>query len=414
MANSFYVPVSQTGSYIEQKRDASGTKLYAGQEAEIGIQKQAALQNLSEQYNQTIQNAYNSYLANQGKIRLSPMGQGYREAYEQKANEAFMQNIAQANQTAAEARSQIETSTAEQQTALQERYKQEVANLDRAAASMTDYLTYIRGLRGRTTDDSGNIIVDDTKRYFGEEYDRYSASELYDKLLDAQPQAFADLYDENNQRGLSYTEWLKEKYIKGTKEDSEWLNYMYGGGLNDFRRAAYKAAEERRETIEKNRVEGAGLEYGKTADQGGISVAEKLNNTEYKVDNTTYEIIDKETGIEQTILDAVYGTSKSRLGALSPALKDKSNINVNDFNKELTNKYDNLRVGEVISLADIDWKYSDNRNINADDIKFIKTEDGMRMLINKDLYNKIKSPDYYNDFYAGEPIKHDYVRSLRR
>ena len=373
--NSFYVPGSLAGSYVEQKRDTAGTKLYAGAEQEIGIQKQAALQSLGEQYDQAINNAYTSYLASQRGIAASAMGQGYKEAYEQKAQEAFQENLRQANLSASEARSQIETSAAEQQSALQERYKTEVANLDKAAASMNDYLEYVRGLY--QVDAQGNAVLDEEKNnigYLNADQLGLTAESLYDVLLDAQPQNY---YDTTGKQAKAYTEWLRDKYGAGSKEDQAWLQYMYGGGLSDFKRAAYQSAIDRRnqaeqtkQTVEENRQASIPnyKQYIDLDDSENIKTNYNMYGelTNIEVDGTKYAVMaNNNKSIYDAVLDNFY--SKNPENALTGVHDDNAIYNEVDKINEQLKQYDSkqMKVGDVIEI---------------NGIKFINTKNGIKVL----------------------------------
>ena len=71
----------ETGAYVAGKRTEEGTPVYEAASGVLGMQKQAAIQNLEKNYATTIENAYASYLANQRGIETSAMGQGYKQAY---------------------------------------------------------------------------------------------------------------------------------------------------------------------------------------------------------------------------------------------------------------------------------------------------------------------------------------------
>ena len=110
----YYVPSGIASSYVANKRNAEGS--YA-KEADLGTvnrQEQAALQNLQQNYDQTINNAYASYLANQQAIGNSALGQGFKEEYLQQQQQQLAQNVAQANLNTANARAQIQTQAGEQ------------------------------------------------------------------------------------------------------------------------------------------------------------------------------------------------------------------------------------------------------------------------------------------------------------
>ena len=82
ISKGFYVPSSQSSSYVASKRNDEGSYEYTSQAQDIGLQRKAALPDLSEQYGDVVENAYASYLANQRTINASAMGQGYKDAYE--------------------------------------------------------------------------------------------------------------------------------------------------------------------------------------------------------------------------------------------------------------------------------------------------------------------------------------------
>lgn len=208
----FYIPSSQSSSYTASKRNEEGSYAYDAAVIGASIQKQAALQDLSKQYESTIENAYASYLATQRGIDTSAMGQGYKEAYKEKQQQNLISNIAEANQNAATVRAQIESQASQSREALDKQFKTETANLDRVAATMNDYLTYVKGLSGSYLEDK-------------------PIDELYEALSNYQPQGFSD---EKDQAGLPYSEWIKNQ-LKDTADDKAWFQWLfYQGGLQDF------------------------------------------------------------------------------------------------------------------------------------------------------------------------------------
>lgn len=218
----FYVPGSRSGSYVASKRDEEGSLAYETAATEVGIQKQAALQSLGETYASTIENAYASYLSNQRDIRSAAMGQGYKEAYLEAQEQNLMANIAEANRTTASVRAELESQEAQAQSAIEQQYQTEVAYLDRVAATMNDYLTYVKSLTGKE---------DATQKYFTEEQEKLTVDDLYEQLYTAQPQG---LIDEEGEAGKTYTQWIQSQ-LKDTAEDTAWSNWLfYQGGWQDF------------------------------------------------------------------------------------------------------------------------------------------------------------------------------------
>ena len=144
--NGFYVPGSASGSYVANKRDEEGTLLYEGAANEIGIQKQAAIQQLEKNYAATVENAYASYLAANRGVQGSQMGQGYKELYKQIQQQQLQQNIAS---TTSEFNKQVMNVEAQEESAkqqLQERFQQEVSYFDRLRQSLGNYFEYVKTL----------------------------------------------------------------------------------------------------------------------------------------------------------------------------------------------------------------------------------------------------------------------------
>lgn len=254
MTQGFYVPGSKSSSYVASKRNEEGSYIYDAAAGEIGLQKQAALQDLEKSYASTVENAYASYLANQRAINTAAMGEGYKEAYLQKQQEQLSANIAEANLTAANARSQINQSAQEARTTLEKQFTTEAANLDRVAASMNNYLTYIKSLSG--TDEKTKEAL----TYLSAEDSAKSIDELYETLYNAQPQS---LTDEKGNAGLPYLQWA-ETQLKDTDADRDWYNWLaYQGGLDEFKAAVQRSKTEPAD-IMKNKVAGDELlsKYG--------------------------------------------------------------------------------------------------------------------------------------------------------
>ena len=89
MSNGWFV-TSRSAPYVLSKQNEEGSYAYKADIANVGIQKQAALQDLEKSYESTINKAYSSYLANQKTIAGTTMGQGYKELYEQAEQENLL------------------------------------------------------------------------------------------------------------------------------------------------------------------------------------------------------------------------------------------------------------------------------------------------------------------------------------
>lgn len=230
--NGFYVPGSVSGSYVANKRDEEGTLLYEGAANEIGIQKQAAIQQLEKNYAATVENAYASYLAANRGVQGSQMGQGYKELYKQIQQQQLQQNIAS---TTGEFNKQVMNVEAQEESAkqqLQERFQQEVSYFDRLRQSLGNYFEYVKTL----TDADGN-------GYFDPYELNQSVDSMYDILGTAQPIGQYDTEgnyigysDQDGKAGMTYSEWIANQ-MGTSDEDQAWYQWMIGGGFNEFMNA---------------------------------------------------------------------------------------------------------------------------------------------------------------------------------
>ena len=280
MANtSFYVPGSLSGSYVASKRTPEGSLAYPAAETEIGIQKQAALQDLSKQYETTIENAYSSYLASQRNIMESAMGQGYKEQYLESQDQALVESLAQINANAASVRADLEMQESKAKETIQQQYQQEVTNLDRTAASFQNYLDYVKDLSYTDPETKETISA------LGEEYTNLGVDYLYETLYNLQPR-------ETGIDGMSYAEWLQANIGK-TEEDAAWYQWAQSGGLQDFLSAVrsrpdYQTAEQKltADKAAKDAIEQEKINLSR-AESGYIGTSTKTNGT-YNVNGTTY------------------------------------------------------------------------------------------------------------------------------
>ena len=217
----FYVPNSISSSYIANKRNGEGSLAYQSMANEVGLQRQAALQDLSQQYASTIENAYAAYLAGQRGIAGSAMGQGYKDAYMQNQQQAMMQQVAETNATAAKARQELAAQEADVQEQIQKQFEEEVSYFDRTAQLAGDYLSYLKTLVGQ----------DGASTYISPEDSEKSVDVMYDVIFGAQPQGYLDA--EGN-KGLSYLQWVNQNLGKSSA-DNAYAQWLFGrGGYQDF------------------------------------------------------------------------------------------------------------------------------------------------------------------------------------
>lgn len=224
MSNGFFV-TSRSAPYVLSKRNEEGSYSYDADTIGVGMQKQAALQDLEKSYESTINKAYSSYLANQKTIAGTTMGQGYKEMYERAEQEALLAQQQEIATNISNAKAQLLTQEAQAQAAIQEQYATETANLDRVARSMSDYLGYVGSLEGGynyLSQLSGIEVTDKTL-----------AEDLYETLFTAQPTKYKD---PEGKAGVSFSQWLHNQ-MKNTDEDIAFENWVFSTGLDEFKKS---------------------------------------------------------------------------------------------------------------------------------------------------------------------------------
>ena len=272
MANNtgFYTLGSRSGSFVENKRDEAGALEYQGASNKIGIERQRALQDLSSSYEQTINNAYASYLAGQQAIANSNMGQGFKEQYLQMQRENTMSQIAQANQTSASVREEINAAANTAQEQVNALKAEETANLDRALTLMSEYRNYVNSLQ----DAKGKGMYDKEQQGWDIKY-------LYSDLFNMDPK---DYYEDSSKttRGKSYAEWVHEQ-MTGTDDDNAFSNWLYyNQGLQNLGQMIERSKLET--PYEKKERELNEISASRKENENIIITAEDMKNVKTKYD----------------------------------------------------------------------------------------------------------------------------------
>lgn len=342
MAKGFFVPESFSANYVDNLRNEEGTYKYENQLRDVGIQKQAAIQDLNKTYSDTINNAYSSYLNSKRSIMSSNIGEGYKQAYLQGQEAQLQQNIAQASVNAASARQQIETQEAKASDEIGEAFKTEVSNMNRVAESMQQYLVYLKGL----TKGEG----DQAQKYITEDQEKYRLDQMYDVIFNAQPY---DYKDKTGVAGASYIEWANAQ-VKNTQADRDWFNWLTTyGGLQQFKQAAQplidaeKAARQAENKEYDDAVKAAKERYHSIVGLG------KVNNTKLGKDMSV-EINGKTHKIE-------------------PIRQDNALIKAMLINQGYIDEQGNgrLRKGDIISINNKQYVYiPSTRGYHKDDMNF--------------------------------------------
>lgn len=202
----YFIPATVAVSYVPNLKNEESTYKYDTQRQDIGIQRQAAIQNLDKSYSDVVNSAYTNYLNSKRGILGSQMGEGYKQAYINMQQQQLQQTVNEASMNAAEARQQIYTNEQKSLEEVQKTYQTEVNNLDRVAASLAQYREYV------------NTLQKDGQSYLTEEQKARNIEDMYYDLMNAQPED----YD-----GKTFLKWQKEQFgTKVSEADQTWWNWL--------------------------------------------------------------------------------------------------------------------------------------------------------------------------------------------
>ena len=361
ISKGFYVPSSQSSSYVASKRNDEGSYEYTSQAQDIGLQRKAALQDLSEQYGDVVENAYASYLANQRTINASAMGQGYKDAYEQMQQQNLVNQVAQAGLSAANARQQLDESALKAREQLDEQFALETTNLDKVGTQLDNYFEYLKGL----SNEAGQNYLE----AMGIKYDENTrAQDIYNELYNAAPYAFVE-------GGQTFFDYVNAN-IGDKKADTDWRDWLfYNKGWDEYVDALNKSKNEpayitkRNEELETERKEISKLMSKTYKDYiKSLDVALKAG----KIAQEDYEKITK-IAEEKAMAEAGIGNQNIGKGTIN---KDKVTFNNTEYTLDKNNKLDSkvltrlydyfkninktLQVGDVITIGDKQYIYTDS------------------------------------------------------
>lgn len=217
----YFIPGSMSSEYVSSKRNESGSQYYESQAAEVGLQKQAAFQQLNETYSQAIDNAYSSYLAANRGINTSNMGQGYKELYKEAQEQQLMSNITSSAEYLAEQRASLTQQAASAEAQIQKAYSTEVGYYDKLQQTFANYYEYVQGL---TSETSGQSYLDEYEKKAG-------IDNMYELLANAQLQ---DYKDEEGKSALNFSDYVRQQ-TKDIQDD--WYQWFLTTGYNSFMNA---------------------------------------------------------------------------------------------------------------------------------------------------------------------------------
>lgn len=257
ISSGYYVPGSVSDSFVANKKNEQGEYLYDSLGNSIGIQEQAALQQLNKDYSTVIENAYSQYLSSRQGVIGSMMGQGYKEAYLANQKQAYMQAIAENNANAANVRQQLATQADQARASLQQMYMADVANYDRLDQAMAQYYDYLKTL---TNDDGGFYIERDDKGESPLYGGQYSKEKIFEAggIEGLEADMAKGYKDSGGIEGKTLSDWIKTNYLKGTDDDNNWWQwYLSEGYYNKYNKEYAPIEKEKREAqrIENERIE---------------------------------------------------------------------------------------------------------------------------------------------------------------
>ena len=230
---SYYVPNKIANSYVANKRTETGEYMYDSAMQDIGMETQAAVQSLNKSYSNVINDAYTNYLNSKRSIMSSDLGQGYKEAYIEKQQEALQETAAQASLSAAETKQQLLQQQYESQAAVGKAFQTEVLNMEQVGTQLTNYMEYLKNVYG----EAGTSYYEDVISGKGlTDLDAkvgLKAEDIYDVLYNAQPKGYST---EGGEAAMGWMDWLKTQ-IKTEKEQSWYDWYVGEGGYEQFQDA---------------------------------------------------------------------------------------------------------------------------------------------------------------------------------
>lgn len=295
----YYVPNRVSNEYVASKRNEQGAYEYDTYLQDVGIETQAAIQSLNKDYSATINNAYSQYLNAKHNIMSSDMGQGYKEVYLQKQQEALQANVAQASLTATETKQQILQQAYEQQNAIGEAFQTEVNNMEQVSTMLSGYMEYLKGVTGSNGSYYDAILSGKGLTEYAKDNDIY-AEDIYDELYNAQLKGYTD---KDGKQALGWTDWLNTQ-IKTDKQQQWYDWYMGQGGYEQFRDAYSKGIYTKEES-------GAAEYLAEVKKQNEYNAAKSKAEEDYKIERYNAEQAHNKQIEEYTKLSKEYSVPRS-------------------------------------------------------------------------------------------------------
>lgn len=227
--SGFYVPGSSSADYVYSKTTDTGELEYEGQVADIGMEKQAAIQSLSKTYSDAVSNAYVNYLNSKRSIAGSSLGEGYKQIYLENQRQALQSSLQETQANASEVRQEIESSAASATEQLAEAYQTEVGYMDRVKTQLSGYWTYLSGLTKDVDSGVGDAYLSDEQKAWDNIDDQYST------LFGARD--VANYVDSSGNLGKTFLDWAGQN-IGTTEAEQKYYQWLIGGGYSQFQASA--------------------------------------------------------------------------------------------------------------------------------------------------------------------------------
>lgn len=235
---SYYLPNKIANSYVANKRTGTGEYMYDSAMQDIGMETQAAVQSLNKSYSNVINDAYTNYLNSKRSIMSSNLGQGYKEAYIEKQQEALQETTAQASLSATETKQQLLQQQYESQAAVGKAFQTEVLNMEQVGTQLTNYMEYLKNVYGEAGTSYYEDIISGKGLTDLDSKVGLKAEDIYDLLYNAQPKGYSA---EGGEAAMGWMDWLKTQ-IKTEKEQSWYDWYVGEGGYEQFQDAYEKGS----------------------------------------------------------------------------------------------------------------------------------------------------------------------------
>ncbi len=222
----YYIPSNYAKNYVNNKKTNEGTYEYDTALNRAGINAQTSLQQLTKQFNVTLNNAYAQFLSSNKGLKNTAIATGYKNAYKQNIQNSLIAELENTQASVDQTKTSIFESLANNVDYIQELQNTEVNNMRRMASSLETYHNYL----GTLTLGDGSY-VNNMNFKVGDEW---TFEDNYDAMFNTQKGIISQYFDENGNSGLSWEDWLRQN-SGDSDDDTAWLDWVYNGGSDQFK-----------------------------------------------------------------------------------------------------------------------------------------------------------------------------------